>query len=207
MSPCSRMCVCVSISPGRHVECERSITSASAGTVAPTSLIFPSSTTITTFLRRASPRPSKRFPHFKASVFAGDACVCAQQHPAAATTKQIAAILRIMISSNSKDSPLFIYFIFGGVRGFHGSGHHLKRSRALLFEFGMRQRLAGQHLIAHGGVVHEDRLNRCCLRQVGGLQAFVGVHVRMMRARAVVEVVLNKLESRDPDGIERFVVS
>src|ERR1035437_3834327 len=142
MSPCSRMCVCVSISPGTHVERERSTTSAPAGTAATMSLIFPSSTTTTTVF-----------------VFAVD--VCAIQHPAVATTKQIAAILRIMISS--KGWPLLVFFIFilGIFRGFQCSGHHLERSRALLFEFGMRQWLARQHLVAHGGVVYEDRPHGC----------------------------------------------
>jgi len=83
------------------------------------------------------PRPSKRFPQFNATVFALD--VCALQHPAVATTKQITAILRITISS--KDSPLLIFFILilGIFRGFQCSGHHLERSRALLFEFGGRR--------------------------------------------------------------------
>jgi hypothetical protein len=64
-------------------------------------LIFPSSTTITTFLRSESPRPSKRFPHFNATVFDADIAVdvCATQNPATASAKQSAAICRFMIPS------------------------------------------------------------------------------------------------------------
>ena len=49
------------------------------------------------------------------------------------------------------------------------SGHRVvQRLALLLVEFGMRQRLARHHLIAHGGVVNEDRLNHGRLLQVAG---------------------------------------
>ena len=70
----------------------------------------------------------------------------------------------------------------------------------------MRQGLARQHLVAHGGVVHKNGFHHRGLRQVLGLQAFVGVHVRVVRARAVIERVLDKLESRNADCVERFVI-
>src|SRR5271157_632005 len=146
MSPCSRMCVCVSIKPGRQVERERSITSAPVGTDAATSLIFPSSTTITAFFRSESPRPSNKFPHCKATVFAADVCAPTIKDAAVATTQPIAAILRIMIFSNGATPLLIVFvFIFRFFHGFYHSRHHLERGVALLFEFGMRQRLSRQH--------------------------------------------------------------
>ncbi len=70
----------------------------------------------------------------------------------------------------------------------------------------MRQRLAGQHLVAHRRVVNEDRFDRGGLREIARLQAFVSIHIRVVGARDVVELVLNKLEARNANVIERFVI-
>ena len=58
----------------------------------------------------------------------------------------------------------------------------LQRRLALLFQFRMRQRLARQHLVAHGGVIHKDGFHYGRLSKVFRLQAFVGIHVRMVSA-------------------------
>src|ERR1700751_4021616 len=75
MSPCNKMCVCVSINPGRQVSRERSITSALSGTAVPTLVIFSPSITTTTFFRVDPDRESNKFPQRNAIVFAGvDVC-------------------------------------------------------------------------------------------------------------------------------------
>ena len=60
----------------------------------------------------------------------------------------------------------------------------LQRRLALLLKLRMRQRLAWQHLVAHRGVIDKDRFDRGGLRQVARLQAFVSIHVRVVRPRA-----------------------
>jgi hypothetical protein len=55
-------------------------------------------------------------------------------------------------------------------RRFNSSGKDSgKRLHLLLAELGMRQRLAREHLVAHGGVVNENRLDYRRLLQVAGL--------------------------------------
>src|SRR5271155_2249660 len=106
---------------------------------------------------------------------------------------------------SSTDLSIAIFCIF--LIGLDGSGHRiLKRRLALLLEFRMRQRLARQHLIAHRSVINKDRFNRGCLRQISWLQPFVGIHVRVMRPRTIVELILNKLEARNAYGVERLVI-
>ena len=70
----------------------------------------------------------------------------------------------------------------------------------------MGQGLSGQHLVAHGCVVDEDRLDRRGLFQVGGAEFFVDVHVGVVGAGFVVEFVLDELEAGDSHRIERKVV-
>src|SRR5579863_6418518 len=70
----------------------------------------------------------------------------------------------------------------------------------------MRQRLSRQHLVAHRGVVNEDGLDRGCLLQIGGLQPLVGVHVGVMGACAVIQLILYELEARNSHSVERLVV-
>src|SRR5580693_4181345 len=94
----------------------------------------------------------------------------------------------------------------GLILGF-GSGHYVfKRLDALGFELGMGERLAREHLIAHRGVVDERSFDERGLSEVFGLQSFEGVHIRMMCARAVVERVLDELESGEADGVEGFMI-
>ena len=82
----------------------------------------------------------------------------------------------------------------------------LKRRGELLLEFGVGHRLAGQHLIPHGGVVDEDRFNERGLRQIFRLESLVGIHIRMMRPRIVIERVLHKLEARDAHSVKTQMV-
>src|SRR5271165_2682918 len=70
----------------------------------------------------------------------------------------------------------------------------------------MRKRFTREHLVAHGGVVDESGFDERGLGQVFGLQAFVGVHVRMMCARGIVERVLDELKAGEADGVESFVI-
>lgn len=70
----------------------------------------------------------------------------------------------------------------------------------------MRERLAREHLVAHGCVVDEDGFDGGGLLQVGGLQAFVDILVGVVGARFVVERVLDELEARDADRVEGEVV-
>ena len=81
-----------------------------------------------------------------------------------------------------------------------------ERCVLLLAQFGVRERFARDHLIAHGGVVDEDGFDRGDLLQVAGLQVLVGVHVGVVRAGFVVGVVLNELEAGDADGVEGEMV-
>ena len=84
--------------------------------------------------------------------------------------------------------------------------HILQRSLALLFQLRTRQRLARQHQVAHRRVVDKDCLNHRRLSQIIRLQPLIRIHVGVMGARSVIEHVLNKLESRHSDRIERFVI-
>src|SRR5579872_1831202 len=80
------------------------------------------------------------------------------------------------------------------------SRHHvLQRSILLLIQLRMRQRLPWQHLVALRGVVHKDRFHNSRLRQILRLQSLIQIHIRVMRARSVIQRILNKLESRYPD--------
>jgi hypothetical protein len=69
-----------------------------------------------------------------------------------------------------------------------------------------RQRLARQHLVAHGGVVHEAGHDDRRLFQIVGRRFLVDIQVGMVHARAVVERILDELESRQPDRVEVEVV-
>src|SRR5580692_77790 len=88
-----------------------------------------------------------------------------------------------------------------------GSRHQvLEPGFALLLEFRMRQRLAREHLVAHGRVVDEDGLDHRRLCQIFRLQSFVRVHIRVVRTRAVIQRILNELEPRDAHRVERFMI-
>src|SRR5579885_444792 len=106
--------------------------------------------------------------------------------------------------------PLFIVFgdwLFLFVSGRHCSGEEVwQRGCLLVAQLRMRQRLAGQHLVAHGGVVDKDGLDGSDLLEVACLQAFIGVLVGVVGAALVIQVVLNELEAVDADGVEGEVV-
>ena len=61
-----------------------------------------------------------------------------------------------------------------------------------------RHRLARNHLCPRGRVVDEPRLNRRGLFQVVWLQAVIDVHVGVVRARAILQRILNELEGGQP---------
>src|SRR5215472_15395141 len=66
------------------------------------------------------------------------------------------------------------------------AGHYaLQGLGTILLQFGMRQRLARKHLVTHGGVVDKSGFDESGLGQIFSLEAFVGIHVGMMGARAV----------------------
>jgi hypothetical protein len=90
--------------------------------------------------------------------------------------------------------------------GFYAGHDALERRELLFFQFGMRQRLARQHLFAHGGVVDEGSFDGGGLSEIFGLQGLISVHVGVMRAGAVVERILDELKAGNADGVESFVV-
>jgi hypothetical protein len=81
-----------------------------------------------------------------------------------------------------------------------------QRGVLLLAEFGVGQGFAREHLVAHGGVVDEDRLYCCGLFQVAGLEVFVDVLIGVVGFGFVVERVLDELEAGDADRVEGEMV-
>src|SRR4029077_1774988 len=92
------------------------------------------------------------------------------------------------------------------VLGFRAGHYVFEWLLTLWLEFGMRQRLTREHLVAHGRVVNKSCFHERGLSEILGLQALVGVHVRMMRARAVIERILDELKTGQNDAAERFVI-
>ena len=82
----------------------------------------------------------------------------------------------------------------------------LQRGVLLLAEFGVRERFAREHLVAHGCVVDEDRLDCCGLFQVAGLEVLVDVLIGVVGFGFVVERVLDELEAGDADRVEGEMV-
>ena len=77
-----------------------------------------------------------------------------------------------------------------------------ERSGLLVAQLGVGHGFARNHLVAHGGVVEEDGLDGGDLREIGRLQALVGVHVGVVSAAFVVGRILNELEAGQADGVE-----
>src|SRR5438128_1430959 len=129
-----------------------------------------------------------------------DACatLIAETQLGASITKRRGATdarFAYFFTSSSLVRRLFFLFWF-----WYGAGHHvLQRILMLLLQLGMRQRLPRQHLVTRGSVVDEDRFNHGRLRQIVRLQAFVGILVGVVRARGVVELILDELEARNTD--------
>ncbi len=71
----------------------------------------------------------------------------------------------------------------------------------------MRQRLARQHLVAHCRVIDKYGLHGRGLGEIGGLQPLIHIHIGMVRARAIIQAILDELKTRNADGIKRFVIS
>ena len=69
-----------------------------------------------------------------------------------------------------------------------------------------RHRFAGQQLVVRCRVVREARQHDRRLHEVIALDAVERVHVRVMRPRVVLEPILNELERRNADVVERHVV-
>jgi len=65
---------------------------------------------------------------------------------------------------------------------------------------------AWQHLVTLRGVLNEDGLHGGDLLQVGRLQPFHHVHIRVVSATLVVQHVLDKPGAVDADGIEAEVI-
>src|SRR5580693_5857183 len=79
----------------------------------------------------------------------------------------------------------------------------------LLLRF-FRQRtldwLTGQHLVAHRSLVDEAGYDDRNLFQIVGLQAVIDIHIGMVSARLVLYRILDELEPRNADGVERKMV-
>src|SRR3989442_5552400 len=71
-----------------------------------------------------------------------------------------------------------------------------------LFGKGLLDGFARQHLVAHGCVINETGDDDRRLFQILRQQAVINVHVGMMRARFVLNRILNKLESRNANSVE-----
>jgi len=70
----------------------------------------------------------------------------------------------------------------------------------------LRQSHARQHFIPHSCVIHERGDDGGSLLKVRFLNGFEHIHVRVMRARLVVDWVLDELKGGQPDVIEVEVV-
>src|SRR5688500_3504680 len=68
---------------------------------------------------------------------------------------------------------------------------------------GSGQRLSRKLVVAHRGVVSEDRHHGRVLHHVIALHAVVEVHVRVMSSGVVLEAVDHELKSRHADLVER----
>jgi len=68
------------------------------------------------------------------------------------------------------------------------------------------KRLAGQHFLAHGRLIDEGGHDDGRLHKVLGQEMVIDVHVRVMNAGRIVERVLDELEGREADIVERAVV-
>src|SRR6185436_14712643 len=69
-----------------------------------------------------------------------------------------------------------------------------------------RKRLARQLLVAHRRFIREHGHDRRVLDHVVALNAIEEVHVRMVRARIVLQPLDQELERRDADVVERHVI-
>src|SRR5580658_291881 len=116
--------------------------------------------------------------------------------------REIEAIWTCLSNLVSARTYLIIFFADALLRGNSRGVEVRQRLRLLLHEFGMRQRLARDHLFPHGGVIDEDGFHHSHLLQVRWLQVFIRVHVGMVGACRVVHVILDELEARDADRIK-----
>src|SRR5262245_26149267 len=66
--------------------------------------------------------------------------------------------------------------------------------------------LAWHLLIEHGCIVKKGSHDGRRLFHIVSLNAIEDIHIRMVRACAVFDIVLDELKSRKPDGIEREVI-
>ena len=66
--------------------------------------------------------------------------------------------------------------------------------------------LARQLLVAHRSLVNKRRHDRRRLLHVVGLNPIKYVLVLVMRARVVLDLILNKLKTRKSDRVERKVI-
>src|SRR5258707_15507694 len=66
--------------------------------------------------------------------------------------------------------------------------------------------LARQHLVAHRSLVHKAGDDNGCLLQIVGLKAVIDVHVGVVGTRLVLNWILDELESRNPNRVERKMI-
>src|SRR5213592_460369 len=71
---------------------------------------------------------------------------------------------------------------------------------------GLLRRFTRQFFVQHRGVIHEGGHNDRGLLQFVRLNAIENVFIRMVRAAAVIERVLNELEAGQTDVVERNVI-
>src|SRR6266850_2029703 len=94
-----------------------------------------------------------------------------------------------------------------GLRLLSGLSRHNKDNRRFALHLSSRRGFARQLLVAHGGLVNERRHDRRGLLHVVGLNAIEHILIRMVRARIVFDLVLDKLKSRQADPVKGLMVS
>ena len=79
----------------------------------------------------------------------------------------------------------------------HISGASRPRSARILWLQGarFRKRLARHHLRSGCGIENDARHDRRSLHQVSRLCVIIDIHIRVMRARAIFQAILDELES------------
>src|SRR5262245_38922847 len=82
----------------------------------------------------------------------------------------------------------------------------LRIRHSLLWWKWLRQRLAWEEIFTHGSVVNNRGDDGGGLHEVAGFCVVVNVHLGVMGASCVIERVLDELEARKSNGVEREMV-
>jgi hypothetical protein len=80
------------------------------------------------------------------------------------------------------------------------------RPQRIFYRLPSRHGLARELLVADCGLVNEGRHDGRGLLHVFSLNAIKHVLVRVVRARVVFNLILNKLKTRQPDTVKREVI-